>query len=628
MRTLTQSGVLVIDAHGTVRYANASMTSRFRANPAAILGRPFIEFFVSDDPEANNWPRLLERSLFERGVVEPRWLIQSTGERQPALVALSAMQSDSSALPNVCAVIRQPEAASQNAGDIGNLLEAAPDALIVVNRHGQIVMLNSQCETTFGFSRSELYGQPVERLIPERFRERHPVLRDAYFHSPHARPMGGGEALYGLRRDGTEFPVEISLRPLRVGDDNMVIAAIRDVTDRKRLEQGYQALLEAAPDAFVITDQQGLITLVNHQAERIFGYPRSELLGRSVEVLLPDRLRSQHVVHRRGYVESPRVRPMGTGRVLFGRRKSGLEFPVEISLSPLVTPEGTRIIAAIRDVSELRGQKARLQQIEDLNRELMRGRQALEAQNRELEKANRELGEFTYVASHDLQEPLRKLLSFGKLLPMDLGGDLPEKAAQDLAFITDAAARMQALVQDLLSLSRAGRNEMVYGDVSLDACVARALDVLEARVAETSAVVHVDSMGTVRGDETLLTQLFQNLLGNALKFHRPGQAPEVWVGVEETADGRVYSVRDSGIGIKSEYLDRVFAPFKRLHSQTEYEGSGIGLAICRTVVERHGGRIWAESGEGQGACFRFTLGATEERDAWSEESAIQRSFSS
>ncbi len=240
--------------------------------------------------------------------------------------------------------------------------------------------------------------------------------------------------------------------------------------------------------------------------------------------------------------------------------------------------------------------------------------EALALRSRELEEAieelrqrNRELDEFAYVSSHDLQEPLRQLVSFSALLRRDAGEDgLSELARKDLEFITSCAHRMQTLVQDLLTLSRAGRAGMNWAAISLDRCVDRALDALQERIQETGATIERMPLPMVEGDELLLTQLYQNLIGNALKF-AGRKAPVVCITVAETAGRRVLGVHDAGIGIAPQYAEQIFAPFKRLHARGEYEGSGIGLAICRRVVERHHGRIWVESELGDGAHFRFTL---------------------
>ena len=232
------------------------------------------------------------------------------------------------------------------------LIDSAPDAMVIVNQRGLIELVNIQAESLFGYARDELVGQPVEVLVPERFRAKHASHRETFVGAPKLRPMGSGLELFGRRKDGSEFPIEISLSPLVTPDGTLVSSAIRDITGRKRAEQKFRALLESAPDAIVIVDQTGSILIVNAQTEALFGYAREELLGKPVEVLVPKRFRAQHHAHRTGYFEHPKARAMGSELELYGVRRDGSEFPIEISLSPLETDEGVLISSAIRDVTE------------------------------------------------------------------------------------------------------------------------------------------------------------------------------------------------------------------------------------------------------------------------------------
>jgi PAS domain S-box-containing protein len=234
------------------------------------------------------------------------------------------------------------------------LLDSAPDAIVLVDPHGRITLVNRRTEELFGYDRSELLGQEVELLVPKRLREVHHAHRDGYAADPRTREMGADLELSGRRRDGTEFPVEISLSPVREGEETLVITIIRDVSERRAAETRFRALLESAPDAIVLVDADGRIALVNRRTEELFGYAAPEIVGQAVEVLVPERLRSGHVAHRAGYAEDPRTREMGAGLELYGRRRDGTEFPVEISLSPMRVGEQDLVITIVRDVSERR----------------------------------------------------------------------------------------------------------------------------------------------------------------------------------------------------------------------------------------------------------------------------------
>lgn len=294
----------------------------------------------------------------------------------------------------------------------------------------------------------------------------------------------------------------------------------------------------------------------------------------------------------------------GAHRVAQG--ELGITLPIEAN------DEIGTVAAAFNQMSTTLAQNYNKLQEENRKRreaqeEVVRKADLLEKKNQELARRNADLDEFTYVASHDLQEPLRKIISFGNLLTEDLGGNLPEQAASDLAYMSDAAKRMQALIYDLLAFSRSGRVAMSQDLISLDKCVDQALETLSSRLEGGRVEIVRGSLPMVHGDAALLTQLYQNLIGNALKFGRPGERSVLELTAEEEDENFILGVKDNGIGFKQEYAAQIFQPFKRLHGREEFEGSGIGLAICRKIVERHGGIIWAESTLGAGAQFKFCL---------------------
>ncbi|MFF9819101.1 PAS domain S-box protein [Streptomyces sp. NPDC014006] len=282
-----------------------------------------------------------------------------------SLIETAASASAGTVAPDTCACGARVSGGVPGAAEerFRGLLEAAPDAMVIVDDTGIIRLVNAQTEALFGYGREELLGHPVELLVPGRFRGHHTAHRNGYAHNQQVRPMGAGLDLYGLRKDGTEFPVEISLSPLETTDGLLVSAAVRDVSERKAAEERFRGLLEAAPDAMVIVDDTGIIRLVNAQTEALFGYGREELLGHPVELLVPGRFRGHHTAHRNGYAHNQQVRPMGAGLDLYGLRKDGTEFPVEISLSPLETTDGLLVSAAVRDVSERKAAEQRINEL-------------------------------------------------------------------------------------------------------------------------------------------------------------------------------------------------------------------------------------------------------------------------
>lgn len=360
----------------------------------------------------------------------------------------------------------------------------------------------------------------------------------------------------------------------------------------KAAEGRFRRLLENTPDAMVIADHQGRIQLVNQQLEKLFGWTREELIGRPIELLIPDRLKTAHVGHRDGYFRSPQVRPMGAGLELWARRKNGTEVPIEISLSPLETEEGIWATAAIRDISERK-----------------QAQRALAGYAQDLERSNQELEQFAYVASHDLQAPLRSIVGFGQILQKDYIGRLDADADTYLNFLVKSASQMQSLIRDLLAFSRIGRAPDVNATADCEAVLQDVEQRLRPAIEERGARISHGPLPVVVCAPVELGQLLQNLIGNALKFQRPGTQAQVHVEAAREAEWWRISVRDNGIGIEPRYQERIFQMFQRLHTADQFEGTGIGLAICRKIVQRHGGKIWIESTPGQGSVFHFTLRA-------------------
>jgi PAS domain S-box-containing protein len=483
-------------------------------------------------------------------------------------------------------------------GRYRGLLEAAPDAMVVVNQGGGIVLLNVQAEKQFGYRRDELVGQRVKNIIPEGFAER--LIADGTRTAAEAlaQQIGTGIELSGRRKDGSVFPIEIMLSPLESAEGTLVTAAIRDISVRKaaeehlaQMEGRYRGLLEAAPGAMVVVDQGGEIVLLNVQAEKQFGYHRDELVGQKVTTIIPEGFAERLIADSLRSAEDARAQQIGTGIELIGRRKNGSEFPIEIMLSPLASAEGILVTAAIRDITatRTRAESHLVQKVEELNR------------------SNEELAQFAYIASHDLQEPLRMVASYTQLLSRRYKGQLDADADEFIAFAVDGANRMQRLIQDLLAYSRVGTKGMELVETSSEQALQQALANLRGAAEASGAQVTHDPLPTVLADEGQLVQLFQNLVGNAIKYQNTG-VPRIHVSAHRNGQDKwMFAVKDNGLGIDSQYFEKIFGMFQRLHKRGEFEGTGIGLAICKKIVERHGGRISVESQPGQGSTFSFAL---------------------
>ncbi len=363
-----------------------------------------------------------------------------------------------------------------------------------------------------------------------------------------------------------------------------------------KTEQKVRSLLEAAPDAMIISSEDGRISLVNSQVETLFGYKRKDLIGGNIQRLVPEwaGLHSSAVSQR----ETTAV------------RKDGAQVAVEIGLSPLHTEEGLLVTSAIRDITErkrindeIRELNARLEQhVAERTRELQQANEALR-------QSNDDLSQFAYAASHDLQEPLRMVALYGQLFQRRYAGKLDAEADQSLGFMITGAQRMALLLSDLLAYSRVGSDEEPAGPVNCLDVLSKVAFNLQAAIEQSRAVVTWTHLPEVKAHEIRIVQLFQNLIGNAIKY-RGQQPPIIFVSADQRDDDWLFSVEDNGIGIHPEYAQQVFGIFKRLHGH-KYPGTGIGLAICQRIVERYGGRIWVEGvTEGGGSRFCFTMPRT------------------
>jgi PAS domain S-box-containing protein len=604
-------GMVVVNQRGEIVLLNARAEKQFRYWRDELLGQKvksiipegFAERLIADGT----------RTAAEALAQQIGTGIELIGQRKdgsefPIEIMLSPLESTEGIL--VTAAIRDITVRkdaethlAQMEGRYRGLLEAAPDGMVVVNQGGEIVLLNAQAEKHFGYRRDELIGQEVTNIIPEGFAER--LIADGTRTAAEAlaQQIGTGIELIGQRKDGSEFPIEIMLSPLDSAEGILVTAAIRDITVRKdaethlaQMEGRYRGLLEAAPDGMVVVNQRGEIVLLNAQSEKQFGYLRNELIGRKVKSIIPEGFAERLIADETRTAAEALAQHIGTGIELYGLRKDGSEFPIEIMLSPLESAEGTLVTAAIRDITTRKDAEAHLvQNVKELNR------------------SNEELEQFAYVTSHDLQEPLRMVASYTQLLSRRYKGKLDSDADEFIAFAVDGANRMQRLIQDLLTFSRVGKKGQDLLDISSDDALQQAILNLRGAIEESGAIVTRGPMPEVKANETELTQLFQNLVGNGIKYQGPG-TPHIHISAVKNGSPKwIFSVQDDGLGIDPQFFERIFGMFQRLHKRDEFAGTGMGLAICKKIVEQHGGSISVDSTPGKGSTFHFTLAESERK---------------
>lgn len=391
-----------------------------------------------------------------------------------------------------------------------------------------------------------------------------------------------------LRNTNSELQKEIKER-------HQIELALRDS------ESKFRSLLHSAPDAIVITNEDGTIDLVNEQTEKIFGFSPDELVGQPVEILIPQHLRNGHQAHQKRFLDNPYCRLMADGMELYGQTKSGDTIPVEVALSPLQTQKGLLVIASIRDISKRKQVEEELIAYRDHLAELVAERTAA------LSAVNKELEEFSYTISHDLRSPLRSIDGFSLALLEDYEAHLPQEAKHYLQRIRSAAQRMGQLIDEVLGLARVSRCELTKKHVDLTQLSKDIVADLQINFPARHVNVIIGKDLNVKADENLIRVVLENLIDNAWKFTSHGSIAEVTIDQVQVADRRVFFVKDNGVGLNMQYSNKLFGPFQRLHSDKKFPGTGVGLATVQRIIQRHGGLIWVESEPNKGATFYFTL---------------------
>ncbi|HTN77094.1 MAG TPA: PAS domain S-box protein [Pirellulaceae bacterium] len=554
-------------------------------------------------------------------------IVDEDGRNRGAVIVLRDITQERAAAER----LKQSEEAYRD------LYDLAPCGYYAIDGDSLVVSMNATALSWLGYKREEVVGKLhiVDLLAPE---DRLAFLdRFAKF-----KVQGHTEGVLQIfqRRDGSHFPTLLNAAAVYDRDGRFLRTrtTIFDLTERRSAEKKFQGLLESAPDAIVMVDQRGVIQLVNTQTERLFGYPRLQMLGQQVEMLLPDRYRAGHPMQRDGFFANPRIRAMGAGVDLHGLRADGREIPIEISLSPVENEAEMWACAAIRDVTEYRRMLEQVRDLNDALEERVSQRTAeLAHANAELTHRNQENEMFVFSVSHDLRSPLVNLQGFSHELASSCAelkqlASAPETPPalrdrvcaiidsdiqESIHFIRTSVQRLSGIIDALLRLSRAGRVVYEWQQINTQAMVERVVDSLRSTIAQHQARVEVQTLPWSWGDSTAVELVFANLLSNALNYLDAQRAGEVSVGVIPAAHDdafQTYFVRDNGVGIPGELQGKIFTAFQRLTPNLAV-GEGMGLTLAQRIVERHGGRLWVESQPGSGTTFYFTLPSSPVSDA-------------
>ena len=593
--------MILLNQHGEIEMVNQQAELMFGYDRFRLLGHK-VEMLV---PERFR----RQHPAFRRQYADnPRtrsmgagldlYALRSDGTEFPVEISLSPLEEREDGQTYAAAIRDVTERRAAEARFRG-MLDAAPDAMVAVDAEGRMTLVNRQAEELFGYSREELLGELVEMLVPFPSRAAHPALRERYLRS------GGGHRTFGVRpevsarrKDGSVFPAEISLSSMQTPEGVVVCAAIRDITERRIADNRFRGVIESAPDAMVIVSDTGAIELVNGQVIRLFGYEREELIGQPIEVLMPLRYRGRHPEHRRRFVRSPRLRPMGANLQLSALRKDGTEFPVEISLSPIESDGTVSVCATIRDVTARR-------QIEQSQRLAAEREREASARLREVDRLRTD---FLATVSHELRTPLTAIKGFAEWLVGSWDTTDEARKRDMIQRIHHAGGRLDFLIQDLLDFSRLER-----GKLKIDLAPHLLAGLVEESLRNTATAledhvvdVRVDPQIEVMVDRGAILRVLENLLTNAAKFSPRGSTIHLSADVSSTAV--VLSVRDEGVGIPEEEHEKVFDRFYRSPATaTSAPGTGIGLAIVKHFVEAQGGTVELQSAVDEGCDVRVTM---------------------
>jgi PAS domain S-box-containing protein len=592
-------GVMMLDLEGRIAHSNPEALRIYGvSDESRLVGQRLATWYLPNDAVAGLPQRHLEAAARLGQWEEEAKRARADGESFWALSMIRALHDEHGQLGGFAYVIRDISQRKRDEERSRLLIDLALNAMVLVDERGEILQVNPQTEKTFGYTTEELLGQSIELLVPERFRGNHPKSRNQFFDNPAVRAMGAGRDLYGRRKDGSEFPVEIGLNPVLTDDGLLVVGSVVDITQRKRAEERFRLAVESAPSAMVMSNNAGQIVLVNLQTERMFGYPREALLGQQIEMLVPERFRAEHPGYRHAFFRRPAARPMGAGRDLHGRRRDGSEFPVEIGLTPIETEDGVFVLSAIVDITE------RKQAEERSRRQLA-----------EMAHAGRliTVGEMFSGLAHEINQPLAAAANYARACVRFAKSEQGVSQEQLLEWMEKTAAQATRAAE---IVKRAGtfvrRERVAHAKLDVNRVIEHVLSlpVVDALPGDRGARVtpeleFTEPMPLVLADRVQIEQVLLNLVRNAIESMADAPPPQRRLVLKTAVESGnvVVSVTDAGHGISEEQMARLFEPFYT----TKDDGMGLGLSISRSIIEAHSGRLFVEANADRGSTFRFSL---------------------
>jgi PAS domain S-box-containing protein len=582
--------IVVSDIAGNIQYVNPAFSRMTGYSAEEAVGRNSSLLKSDSQPPAfyrDLWDTILSGNVWHGELTNRR----KDGTLYTEQMNITPVRDSAGAITNFIAIkqdVTERNLAAEARAFLASIVESSDDAIIGRTTDGAIVSWNRGAEALYGYHADEVIGRPFSMVVaPERL----DVVREV------SKSLARGEKVspfdgVALRKDGARVPISVCTSPIKgaSGQTTGVAVVARDVTARRQAQQAgalLASIVESSDDAIIGKTLDGTIVSWNHGAESLYGYRADEITGKSIALLSPPDRTDELLVMLDRMRRGENISHFDTARM----RKDGTLVDVSISISPLKNAAG-EVTGASTIARDMTGRK--------------RAEESLRRRTEELERSNAELEQFAYVASHDLQEPLRMVANFTQLLADRYQGRLDQDADEFIGFAVEGATRMQALINGLLCFARVKSRAGELEPTDAEAAFGRSLAGLRAAISDAHAQVTNDPLPTVVVDDLQLEQVFQNLVGNALKF-RGSKPCRVHVSAERNGREWIFAVKDNGIGIDPRYHERIFVIFQRLHTRQAYPGTGIGLAICKRIVERHGGRIWVESGEGNGATFYFTI---------------------